>query len=111
MAARIDVVGDVRDLLAQLPDGEHTTLRRRAEMLCKKVEALEETLQKRLTSERLDMYQKLIVSLAPTCADSSMHRSGQSVGRMLDLAGHLATEATRHTESEVRNRIEAQYIV
>lgn len=110
MSAKIDVVGDVKDLLANLPENEHVFLKKRVEMLIKKLAATEEVLQKRLTSDRLDLYQKMLVSLAPTCADSSQRYSyGQSVGRMIDLAQHLAQEGTRHTELEVRTRIESQY--
>lgn len=110
MSAKIDVVGDVKDLLANLPENEHVFLKKRVEMLIKKLAATEEVLQKRLTSEHLDLYQKLIVSLAPTCADSMyQQRTGQSIGRMIDLAQHLAQEGTRHTEFEVRSRIEARF--
>lgn len=111
MSAKIDVVGDVKDLLANLPENEHVFLKKRVEMLIKKLAATEEVLQKRLTSDRLDLYQKLIVSLAPTCADSMyQQRPGQSIGRMmLDLAKHLAQEGTRYTELEVRSRIEAKF--
>lgn len=110
MSAKIDVVGDVKNLLANLPENEHVFLKKRVEMLIKKLAATEEVLQKRLTSERLDLYQKLIVSLAPTCADSMyQQRPGQSTGRMIDLAQYLAQEGTRHTEFEVRSRIEAKF--
>jgi hypothetical protein len=91
MSVKIDVVGNLQEALFKLKDKpEYASVVRYAEMTIRKLEATEQALKSRLASDELDMYQRLIVSLAPTCADSSMHRSGQSVGRMLDLAQHLA---------------------
>ena len=114
MSARIPVVQNLQDGLAQLKTEEGLSVAansviRYAEMLIRKHEQLEVALSQRLTSDRTDLYQKLIVSLAPSCAESSHRQSyGQSIGRVLELAQHLAFEGTRHTEDEVRNRIEAK---
>lgn len=107
MSARINVVERLRDAIGAHPVSGQ--VHRYIEMLIMQNAALEEVLAKRLTSDRLDMYQKLIVNLAPTCVQADMYRNPNiSVGRMLDLAQHLAQEATRRTEFEVRGRIDAK---
>lgn len=109
MSAKIDVVGNLQESLFKLKDKpEYSSVVRYAEMVIRKLEATENALKGRIASARVDFFQRTVISLAPTCADS--HRQHYdprlSVGRMIDLAGHITHETFRTFEPEVRANIE-----